>query len=278
MKYKLYVALLVFSFLSYVACQYRTKNNQGTSLAERVQQLTEMAMKKSVLKFNGSKFKQYIKAPPRNYSVIVMFTAMAPQRQCQICRHANDEFTIVANSFRYSPLYSNKLFFVSIDFDEGSDVFRLMKLNTAPVYMHFPPKGKPKAADTMDIQRVGFGAEAIAKWIGERADIQIRVFRPPNYSGTVGLGMLVVIIGGGLYLRRNNLDFIYNKKLWGFCALVNGAVVLGMILMTEAAARKGDVKKRKILAVIGLGLIAILFSFLLSIFRNKAQGYPYREE
>lgn len=48
-----------------------------------------------------------------------------------------------------------------------------MKLNTAPVYMHFPPKGKPKAADTMDIQRVGFGAEAIAKWIGERTDIQV---------------------------------------------------------------------------------------------------------
>jgi len=60
--------------------------NQGTSLAERVQQLTEMAMKKSVLKFNGSKFKQYIKSPPRNYSGVVMFTAMAPQRQCQICR------------------------------------------------------------------------------------------------------------------------------------------------------------------------------------------------
>lgn len=53
-------------------------------------------------------------------------------------------------------------------------------------------------------------------------------------------------------------------------------MVLGMILMTEAAARKGDVKKRKILAVIGAGLVAIFFSLLLSIFRNKAQGYPYR--
>jgi len=49
-----------------------------------------------------------------------------------------------------------------------------------------------------------------------------------------------------------------------------------MILMTEAAARKGDIKKRKILAVIGAGLVAIFFSLLLSIFRNKAQGYPYR--
>lgn len=48
-----------------------------------------------------------------------------------------------------------------------------MRLNTAPVYMHFPPKGKPKPADTIDIQRVGFAAEAIAKWIGERTDIQV---------------------------------------------------------------------------------------------------------
>lgn len=51
-----------------------------------------------------------------------------------------------------------------------------MRLNTAPVYMHFPPKGKPKPADTMDIQRVGFSAEAIAKWISERTDIQVFIY------------------------------------------------------------------------------------------------------
>lgn len=56
----------------------------------------------------------------------------------------------------------------------------------------------------------------------------------------------------------------------------DGAVVLGMIMMTEAATRKGDVKKRRIFAIIGLGLVAVFFSLLLSIFRNKAQGYPYR--
>lgn len=39
--------------------------------------------------------------------------------------------------------------------------------------MHFPPKGKPKSADTMDIQRIGFGAETIAKWIADRTDIQV---------------------------------------------------------------------------------------------------------
>lgn len=48
-----------------------------------------------------------------------------------------------------------------------------MKLNTAPVFIHFPPKGKPKNLDTMDIQRVGYMAETIAKWIADRTDVQV---------------------------------------------------------------------------------------------------------
>lgn len=60
--------------------------SQSTSLAERVQQLTDMSMKRPVMRFNTAKFKEFVKATPRNYSIIVMFTAMAAQRQCQICR------------------------------------------------------------------------------------------------------------------------------------------------------------------------------------------------
>lgn len=97
-------------------------------MGERVQALSEMANKKPVLRFNGNRFREFIKATPRNYSVIVMFTAMAPQRQCVVCKHASDEFTIVANSFRFSQAYSNKLFFGVVDFDEGSDIFQLVKI------------------------------------------------------------------------------------------------------------------------------------------------------
>ena len=89
----------------------------------------------------------------------------------------------MANSYRYSQLYSDQLFFAMVDFDEGPDVFQTLKLNTAPVFMHFPAKGKTKKQDNMDIQRTGFGADAIAKWVAERTDVNIRVFRPPNYTG-----------------------------------------------------------------------------------------------
>merc|ERR1719251_263976 len=116
--------------------------------------------------------------------------------------------------------FSNKLFFAMVDFDEGTDVFQAMKLNTAPVFMPFPAKGKPKKADNMDLQRVGFSAEAIAKWIGERTEVHIRVFRPPNYTGTIALLMLFALVGGLLYLRRNNLEFLYNKTAWGVGALI----------------------------------------------------------
>jgi oligosaccharyltransferase complex subunit gamma len=318
----LFLSLLLPAML--ILAQAQNKKKDGAALQDKVDQLMDLTTKRAVIKLNGNKFRDYVKSGPRNYSVLVMFTALSAQRQCAICRQASDEYHLVANSYRYSQFYSNKMFFAMVDFDEGPDVFQAMKLNTAPVFMHFPAKGKPKKADNMDIQRVGFSAEAIAKWIGERTDMNIRVFRPPNYTGTVALLMLFALVGGLLYLRRNNLEFLYNKTAWSLLALffvfammsgqmwnhirgppfihktqnggvayihgssqgqfvletyfvmmIYGLIVCGLILLTEAADTKGDVGKRRILAVVGLAMLAFFFSLILSIFRSKAGGYPY---
>lgn len=313
------------SILLLVTCgQAQKKKDSPNVLADKVSQLVDLSAKRPVIKLNGNKFRDFVKNSPRNYSMVVMFTALSASRQCAICKQASDEYQLVANSYRYSQFFSNKMFFAMVDFDEGPDVFQTMKLNTAPVFMHFPAKGKPKKADNMDIQRVGFSAEAIAKWIGERTEVTIRVFRPPNYTGTVALLMLFALVGGLLYLRRNNLEFLYNKTAWSLLALffvfamisgqmwnhirgppfvhkthqggvayisgssqsqfvletyfvmvIYGLIVCGMIMLTEAGDTKGDVGKRRILAVVGLGLLAFFFSLILSIFRSKAGGYPY---
>jgi len=316
------LALALFALMHSGANAEKKKDAGG--LADKVSQLVDLSTKKSVIKLNGNKFRDFVKSAPRNYSIIVMFTALSASRQCAICKQAADEYQLVANSYRYSQLFSNKLFFAMVDFDEGPDVFQSMKLNTAPVFMHFPAKGKPKKADNMDLQRVGFGAEAMAKFIAERTEVNIRVFRPPNYTGTVALLMLMSLVGGLLYLRRNNLEFLYNKTAWSLIALffvfamisgqmwnhirgppfvqktqsggvayihgssqgqfvletyfvmmMYGLIVCGMIMLTEAGESKSDIGKRKILAVVGLGLLAFFFSLILSIFRSKAGGYPY---
>ncbi|BFZ14865.1 hypothetical protein BsWGS_17904 [Bradybaena similaris] len=207
------VAAVAFS---YAFAQPKKKEE---SLGDKVQQLMEWNNKKSVIRLSGDKFNQYVKTAPKNYSVVVMLTALQAQRGCSVCKQANDEFQIVANSWRYSQQYSNRLFFALVDYDEGADVFQSMKINTAPLFMHFPAKGKQKKGDTLDINRVGFAAEQLAKWIAERTDIQIRIFRPPNYSGTVALALLFAVIGGLLYFKRNNLEFLYNKTSWGIISL-----------------------------------------------------------
>merc|ERR1712029_876202 len=136
-----------------------TKKKEAAHMAEKVSTLRDLASRKSVIRFNGNKFREYVKTSPRNYSMIVMFTALSSSRQCMICKEAMDEYTVVANSFRYSTAFaSNKVFLAMVDFGEGPDVFQLMKLNSAPVFMHFPEKGKPKKVDTMDLQRSTSGS------------------------------------------------------------------------------------------------------------------------
>ena len=60
-----------------------------------------------------------------------------------------------------------------------------------------------------------------------------------------------------------------------FVSMMYGLIAFGMILLTEAATGKGDVGKRRLLAIMGLVLLTFFFSLILSIFRSKKTSYPY---
>uniref|UniRef100_F7AM61 Tumor suppressor candidate 3 n=2 Tax=Ciona intestinalis TaxID=7719 RepID=F7AM61_CIOIN len=317
-----YILVVTFLLAIFSLCSCKTKQDL---LDEKVKQLTEWSNRRTVIQMNSNKYSTYVKSKPRNYSMIVMFTALDPKRGCSVCREANDEFTILANSYRFSPAYTSSLFFAVVDFDEGSEVFQSLGLNSAPAFMHFPPKGKRKGADTYDIQRLGFHADNLAKWMAERTEVVVRIFRPPNYTGTVVLVLLFSLAGGLLYVRRNSLEFFYNKTFWSILSifivlamtsgqmwnhirgppyyhrnpqngaihyihgssqgqlvaethiimLIHAAIVGGFILLNEAHQPKVDISKRRIMAIGGLVLVAFFLSLLMSIFRQKYQGYPY---
>ncbi len=95
---------------------------EANILGDKVQQLLDLTAKRSVLRLNGNKFRDFVRNSPRNYSIIVMFTALSASRQCAICKQAHEEYQMVANSWRYSQQYSNKLFFAMVDFDEGPGI------------------------------------------------------------------------------------------------------------------------------------------------------------
>lgn len=169
---------------------------------------------------DANKFRTFVRNAPRNYSVVVMLTALQPQRQCSVCRGAFEDFQVVASSWRHSNAFNTKLFIALVDYDDGgNEVFNSMKINSAPAIIHFPEKGKPKKIDTMDIYRLGFSAEAVVRFINDRTSINIRIVRPPNYTAILTYSLAFLVVGAVLYWKRNSLGFLANKTLWSFIIL-----------------------------------------------------------
>lgn len=48
-----------------------------------------------------------------------------------------------------------------------------LNMNSAPTFLHFPSKGKPRRADTYELQVRGFAAEQLARWVADRTDVQV---------------------------------------------------------------------------------------------------------
>ncbi|KAF8357315.1 hypothetical protein PRIPAC_92310, partial [Pristionchus pacificus] len=187
----------------------------GPSLEEKVKMLQESLYRKPVMNLNMERWRNLVRSQPRNYSMMVMFTALSPGVNCPICKPAYDEFFILANSFRYAHSETRSLYFAVVDYEEAPNVFQQMNLNTAPILYHFGPKlqGKKKP-EQMDFQRHGFDADAMARFVHDQTEVSIRVLRPPNYAAPVIILLLAMLVLGLLYMRRNNLEFLYNRTFW----------------------------------------------------------------
>lgn len=316
-------------FLAIVAIQAMIPiYTQANNLDEQVQQISELFERRPVIKLNSDKFRRFIgsQSVPRNYSFIVMMTALSPQRSCHICRQAHEEFLVTANSFRYSShAQSKRLFFGSVDYDEGSEIFNSLGINSAPCFLYFNEKGNFRNPDELNIQRLGFGADVIARWIAEKTGMTIKIVRP-SYTTPIVMLSLGLVFLAIIYLTRNSLSMIFNRNVWAISAVsivllmtsgqmwnhirgaplmqrgrnqnsyihgsssgqfivetyivmvINAGIAIGMTIITDAlkGGDRQDGKRRKIMARVGLFLMVVFFSLLLSVFRQKSYGYPYR--
>lgn len=302
---------------------------QGGDLDEQIQQLNDLMERRPIIRLNPDKFKKFLgsQSLPRNYSFIVMMTALSPQRSCHICRQAHEEFLVTANSYRVSQYaHSKRLYFGLVDYDEGSDIFNSLSISSAPCFLYFNEKGNFRTPDELNIQRLGFGADVITRWIAEKTGMQIKIIRPPNLFVPIILGLFCMVLAAILYMSRNSLTLIFNRNIWAFSAValvllmtsgqmwnhirgaplmqrgrgqntyihgssngqfvietylvivINAGIALGMVLMTDGlrGGERVDLRKKKFMARLGFGMLLVFFSLLLSVFRQKSYGYPYR--
>lgn len=323
---------LVFSalFLSLFAIS----STGALSLQEKVSRLSEMSQKNPIIVLNTVAFKELVKAPPRNYSVILMLTALDPRRACAICRAAADEYEVVANSWLLSTFQEEtkpNIFFALADFDYAEEVFQLLNKQSAPIFMHIPANGKQVSQDTLNIQKDGFEAEVISKWVQERTGVQVRIVRKPNYAYLLALSIFFCFCAGIVYIRQSTFSFLWNRQIYANLVVlliiyflsgqmwnhirgpplmtrnpqtkayvwiagstqsqflletyvvmgVLGLASLGFILLIEAGKKvpegvEVNKARNNLFAMIGGGFVFFFFSMLISIFRAKFQGYPYR--
>ena len=324
-RYNLIISTCSLAALLFIAIS----SVQGGNLDEQVQQLNDLMERRPIVRLNAEKFRKYIgsQSIPRNYSFIVMMTALSPQRSCQICRQAHEEFLITANSYRVSPhAQSKRLYFGLVDYDEGSDIFSSLNINSAPCFLYFGEKGNFRSPDELNIQRLGFGADIITRWISEKTGMQIKIIRPPNLFVPIVLGLFCLVLAAILYVSRNSLTLMFNRNIWAFSAValvllmtsgqmwnhirgaplmqrgrgqntyihgsssgqyvietymvivINAGIAIGIVLMTDGLknGERVDLRRKKFMARLGFGMLIVFFSLLLSIFRQKSYGYPYR--
>merc|ERR1711953_1498203 len=198
-----YFSLLIGLFGAIGANEFDEKTKQMLDWQRKAGQ-------EQTIKLNKSDFKKYVQSKSEYYTV-VMFTAMLSERGCAICKEAAAEYHILANSIRYTGSQSDlgKVFFVTVDYDQhqGGDIFNQMKLSTAPAFYIFPPSKE----DKLDVQAVGYQAESMAKWLKDRSDVVIRVYRPPNHSGTGFLILMTLFAIGMIYMKWDVMSEFLNR-------------------------------------------------------------------
>eukprot|EP01137_Pigoraptor_chileana_P015426 Opistho-2@5222 len=193
-------------------------SEDALTVDEKVRKLNELTIQKPMMKFDEAAFTKFARTAPRNYSMIVMLTALNSRHQCGPCRFVSNEFSILAESWLRQQRPS-KMYFASIDYDNAPGVFQKLDIKSVPVIMHFPARGKPTALDTYQIMQMGFEADNIAKFVVERTGEKIVIYRPPDYAGmlfvaaaTAGCIVLAYLFVPALW------ETMQSARLWGFLA------------------------------------------------------------
>ncbi|KAF9306087.1 oligosaccharyl transferase subunit ost3/OST6 [Mortierella antarctica] len=156
-------------------------------------------------------------AAPRNYTMVVLFTAISPEFQCVPCKNFDPEYRMVAAGWS-KLLNRSQLFFGVLDFKLGQEVFQKFGMNSAPSALFFPLGGLEN--DRYDFGKSGFQAEAFAGWLSARSGIPLKVQRPFDFAA-VSLNLLAVfgVLVAGHYMYNRAGKIIRSKYLWASVSL-----------------------------------------------------------
>ncbi|CAG8553203.1 11305_t:CDS:10, partial [Acaulospora colombiana] len=156
------------------------------SLEKKVAALEQFSkINKGVIELDSNLYDEFV-AKPRNYSLIVLFTALEPHINCMPCKEFDPEFRLAAEGWIRSGNELSRLYFGVLDFKNGKEIYQKLNLNNAPSMLYFPPTTGPYAKevsepDKYDFNRRGLSAESLASYLSGHLGVNVPINRPPNY-------------------------------------------------------------------------------------------------
>ncbi|CAK7271420.1 oligosaccharyl transferase subunit ost3/OST6 [Sporothrix epigloea] len=182
------------------------------------------------VKIEDRGFQSLVAGSPRDYSSLILLTAMDPRYGCQLCREFQPEFDLLARSWtKGDKAGESRVIFATIDFTDGRETFQSLGLQTAPVLLFYPATAGPHASASPDYIRYDFSngpgpAEMVHHWLARHLPGRPHppVNRPINWFAWVtGITMLLGSITALFVAWPYVLPIIQNRNIWAAISLIS---------------------------------------------------------
>ncbi|KAF9929149.1 oligosaccharyl transferase subunit ost3/OST6 [Linnemannia zychae] len=223
------VLLALFALLSTPSIHAQPQKDAEALLQKKVSRLEAKAIKnQGIIQLDSAAFEDVL-AKPRNYSMVVLFTAISPEFNCVPCMNFDPEYKMVASG--WSKLANkSQLFFGVLDFKAGQTIFQKFGMNSAPSVLYFPPSSNmanDPSMDRYDFGRSGFQAEAFAAWLHSRSGIKVPVQRPIDVMAlavkVIGTFTAIFVVS---VLARKGRKMFTSRYLWSTMSLITIFVMI----------------------------------------------------
>lgn len=191
---------------------------------------------------------------PRDYDVIVLLTAIAPQFGCQFCRVLQPEFEIVANSWHKQHPTGDGLVFAIADLAKTQGIFKSLQLTHAPNLWIYRKTDKDahysKGYDTYKFPQIPQQVDPLVSYVKNSLGYSIKIEKPFPWSNVItGVSMVFVFAVAIKVFFWRILAFVQSRKLWV-------AITMVAVLLFTAGHMFNAIRKTPYVAGDGHGGVA----------------------
>ncbi|XP_006458115.1 hypothetical protein AGABI2DRAFT_190476 [Agaricus bisporus var. bisporus H97] len=264
--------------------------------ADPVEQLSQLASRgNGNIKLDTRGF-DLITSPKRTWSVTIQLTALSQRHKCTMCKEFLPAWNAVVRAWTSVPQPErDNHFFATLDFDDAPGVFQKLGLVAAPVVFTWAPaEGDRKSANTLPDKydfNEGFGAGPFADSVSRHTPVKIPYREPIDWTRLIltcifGLSLLLALrfasplfqnmpyVGANGWIA-SGFQSQYGQEVH-VVAFIYGLLSFSFLMLIFVVPNQKSPARQRAQVYLWSAVIVIIYSVLISLFRLKNRGYPFK--